>query len=309
MTGDTSQVAICDYEGSRYRAEFWEGKGREFEDRAERIALRSLLPSTGRRLVEIGAGFGRLADLYLPSFEQVILLDYSRSLLLEAREHLGGDPRVTFVAANVYQMPLCAGAVDTAVMVRVAHHLVDIPLAMQEIGRVLCAGGTLVMEYANKRHLKAIFRYLMGRQRWSPFAREPYEFVELNFDFHPAWMEERLRAAGFRIERQRAVSHLRVGWLKRLVPGTALARVDGWLQRPGAVLKLAPSVFVQARRLGQPPDGLPDAFFRCPVCGAEPLSPNPEGVPCPSCGRVWPLRDGIYDFKTPGENDPGNGGD
>jgi hypothetical protein len=29
---------ICDYEGSRYRYDFWEGKGREYEDMAERIA-------------------------------------------------------------------------------------------------------------------------------------------------------------------------------------------------------------------------------------------------------------------------------
>ncbi|NJO83820.1 MAG: hypothetical protein HC828_14170 [Blastochloris sp.] len=52
---------ICDYEGSNYRTEFWEGRGREYEDQVERIALRRLLPPEGgRRLLEIGAGFGRL---------------------------------------------------------------------------------------------------------------------------------------------------------------------------------------------------------------------------------------------------------
>ncbi len=298
MRPDEAPVAICDYEGSPYRTVFWGDRRRAFEDQAERIALRHLLPARGRRLVEIGAGFGRLADLYA-AFDQVILLDYSRSLLLEAQERLGDSSRIVYVAANVYQMPLSTGAVDAAVMVRVAHHLADIPRAMGELARILCRGGTLVMEYANKRHLKAILRYLAGRQRWSPFAPEPYEFVPLNFDFHPAWMTQRIREAGFRIETERAVSHLRVGILKRLFPARTLARIDGWLQRPGAAVKLAPSVFVRARRPGALPATLPAAYFRCPTCGAEPLSPQAEGVHCSSCGRLWPLQEGIYDFKTP----------
>lgn len=295
---DVSTIAICDYEGSPYRMAFWEGQQREFEDRAERIALRHLLPPGGRRLVEVGAGFGRLADLYA-RFEQVILLDYSRSLLQEARERFGSDPRIVYVAANIYQMPLSTGAVDTAVMVRVAHHLADVPCALRELARVLCAGGTLVMEYANKRHLKSIARYVIGRQRWNPFDPEPYEFAPLNFDFHPAWMSRRLREAGFQIERERAVSHLRSGLLKRWFPGEILARMDGWLQRPGAAIKLAPSVFVRARRAGSPPTRLPDVCFRCPACGVEPLTSAPAGLLCPACHRLWPLRDGIYDFKSP----------
>ena len=294
---DISTIAICDYEGSSYRTEFWEGQGREFEDRAERIALRHLLPSTGRRLIEVGAGYGRLVDLYA-RFEEVILLDYSRSMLQEARERLGPNPRIVYVAANIYQMPLSGGAVDTVVMVRVAHHLANIPWALRELARVLCAGGVLVMEYANKRHLKAMVRYMAGRQRWNPFTLDPYEFAPLNFDFHPTWMGQRLREAGFRIERERAVSHLRSGLLKRWLPGKVLAQVDGWLQRPGAAVKLAPSVFVRARRAGSSAV-LPEVYFRCPTCGVEPLAPGPAGVLCPACRHLWPLREGIYDFKSP----------
>ena len=46
--------SVCDYEGTSYRARFWEGQGREYEDLAERIALRRLLPPTGHRLLELG---------------------------------------------------------------------------------------------------------------------------------------------------------------------------------------------------------------------------------------------------------------
>ncbi len=46
---------VIDYEGSTYSTEFWTG-AREYEDRAERIAIRAMLPPTGGRLIDIGAG-------------------------------------------------------------------------------------------------------------------------------------------------------------------------------------------------------------------------------------------------------------
>ena len=112
---------ICDYEGSTYRTDFWEGQGRDYEDLAERLALARLLPPRGKRLLDIGAGFGRLATMY-GGYEEVILLDYSRSQLEYARERLG-DERFIYVAADIYRLPLATNAVDTTVMVRVLHHL------------------------------------------------------------------------------------------------------------------------------------------------------------------------------------------
>ena len=84
------RLQICDYEGSTYRIDFWEGQGREYEDLAERIALRKLLPPSGDLLMEIGAGFGRLVDLY-DGYKNVVLLDYSKSMLRQAQERLGRD--------------------------------------------------------------------------------------------------------------------------------------------------------------------------------------------------------------------------
>ena len=104
-------VPIMDYEGSRWREEFW--RGREYEDQVERIAITNLLPPTGKRLTEIGAGFGRLADLYR-GYDLVILLDYARSMLKDARDRLGNDPRFIFVAADLYNLPFATNALDTA---------------------------------------------------------------------------------------------------------------------------------------------------------------------------------------------------
>lgn len=289
--------AICDYEGTSYRARFWEGQGREYEDLAERIALRKLLPPRGRRIVEIGAGFGRLADLY-GGYEQVILLDYARSGLCEARERLGVSGRFVYVAADLYHLPLAPASCDTAVTVRVLHHLEDVPAALQEISTVLRPGGTYVLEYANKRHLKAVARYLLRRQPWSPFASEPYEFVHLNFDFHPSWLVQKLSDAGFAVDAGKAVSHFRYPFLKRTVSPRILAAVDGMFQDVGAVWKLSPSIFLRTHTSGAG-SAAESGLFRCPACRGLDLHSTADALVCAGCDAAWSIADGIYDFKIP----------
>jgi SAM-dependent methyltransferase len=291
-------LPICDYEGSHYRTDFWEGRGREYEDRVERLALCSLLPPTGTRVLDIGAGFGRLADLYT-GYDEVVLLDYSLSLLREARQRLGDDSRYRCVAASFYHLPFVDGLIETAVMVRVLHHAQNAPSALGEIARVVRARGHLVLEYANKRHFKAILRYLLRRQSWSPFDRQPVEFVALNFDFHPVYVRQHLAQVGFAIQQERAVSVFRLPLLKRVVPLRALIALDGLLQRPLAPLKPTPSVFVRARRDGCGAVAPAGAFFRCPVCYSTGLYEDGEALLCQGCARRWPVTNGIYDFRWP----------
>ncbi len=287
---------LCDYEDSSYRTDFWEGQGREYEDRVERLALRRLLPPTGRRLVDIGAGFGRLSAFY-GGYEQVVLLDYSTSLLRQARERLGRDPRLVYVAASFYVMPFAAGSFDTAMMVRVMHHVADVPAFLREMGRTMAGGGSYVLEFASKRHLKAILRGLLRRQRWSPFDPAPYEFVEMNFDFHPAWMRARLAEAAFHVKQCRTVSHFRLPLLKRLVPAAALAALDGLLQPTGAWCQLTPSVFCRAVLDGPWVPAAGALIFRCPACGGPLPGAESQVLACGRCGHEWPIEDGIYNFK------------
>jgi uncharacterized protein YbaR (Trm112 family) len=167
-----------------------------------------------------------------------------------------------------------------------------------------------VLEFANKRNLKAILRYLLRRQDWSPFDREPVEFVKLNFDFHPTWMREQLAGVGLRVQKTRAVSYFRIGLLKRVVPTGLLVALDRLLQPTGALWQLSPSVFVrcQGGDKASPPAGV---LFRCTVCGstmlvpsvAEGLEDEGEALSCTDCGARFAIRDGIYDFKAPLEGD------
>ncbi len=297
---------ICDYEGSDYRTRFWEGQGRQYEDATERLAIGRLLPSTGELLMDLGAGYGRLADMY-DGYRRVVLFDYSRSQLEYARSQLG-DGRFVYVAGDFYRLPFVAGLFDAITQVRVIHHAADAPAVFEQVRRVLRPVGVYLLEFASKRHLKAIGRYLLRRQSWSPFDHQPVEFAELNFDFHPTWIREQLSAAGFLPGRTLTVSHFRIEFLKRRVPTRWLVALDSLAQHTGRWWQLTPSVFVRSRAAAEGPTASPGAFFACPECQTPLPAPAALGqeldnvdelLTCTGCRSSWALRNGIYDFKEP----------
>jgi SAM-dependent methyltransferase len=289
---------ICDYEGSHYRTEFWEGRGRDYEDLTERIALRRLLPPRGKRIVHLGAGFGRMTN-ELGGYDQIIVLDYSRTMLQDAQAHLGTSDRYVYVAADIYHLPLAPGSCDAALMERVIHHMANVPAALAQIRAALAPGAPFILEYASKRNLKAIVRYWLKRQEWSPFDQQPVEFVKLNFDFHPEYMTRCLREAGFETRRRLALSYFRVGLLKRTVPVSVLVALDRLLQGSGQIAPYSPSIFTQNYAAGNTPSAALDGpLFRCLNCGG-PLQREGNAMVCRQGDGRWAIHDGIYDFKEP----------
>lgn len=300
MTQPEPKPPICDYEGSNYRTEFWENRGRDYEDRVERIALHRLLPRTGQRLLEIGAGFGRLTNEY-HMYEQVVLLDYSLSQLQYAQETLGRSERLVYVAADAYKLPFRAGVFDGATMIRVIHHMANVRNVLAQVRRVLSPGATFILEHANKRNVKSVVRFAMKKQGWDPNTLEPVEFVELNFDFHPEFIRQELQAAGFEIERRVPVSFFRQEHIKRAFGASLLAGMDGLLQASG--LLYAPSVFVRSKTVGRSASNVKvDQIFACPECGSDLHRVGDEMV-CPAENLRWKIRDGIYDFKVSQDDD------
>ena len=302
---------ICDYEGSDYQTSFWDKGGRQYEDRTEVIALKRLLPKQGRLLLELGAGAGRNTPRYT-GFDRIVLLDYSRTQLEQAQQRLGKSDKYVYVAADVYRLPFIDGLFDAATMIRVLHHMADAPKALGQVRNVMEQEGVFILEYANKLNLKAILRYLLRRQTWSPFTREPIEFAKLNFDFHPKAIRNWLDSLGFRVEKTLTLSYFRVGLLKRLVPTGLLVFFDSLFQWTGAWWQLSPSVFVKASVVGRNarPEpsrrGIPPhrqdtilSCFKCPDCGSSPLVDKTDYLQCSSCGKKWGVKDGIYDFRVP----------
>jgi len=250
--------------------------------------------------LELGAGAGRNTPRYV-RFERVVLLDYSLTQLEQAQQRLGSSDKYIYVAADAYRLPFVDGLFNAATMIRVLHHLADAPKALGQVKNVLEANGIFILEFANKQNLKSILRYLLGKQKWSPFTLEPVEFVELNFDFHPKAVRNWLEELGFTIEKALALSHFRVGFLKRIIPTSILVFLDSLFQWTGAFWQFTPSVFVKAR-------AAPDAilyhgkentlsFFKCPDCGHSPLEEKQDYLECTNCKKKWGIKDGIYDFR------------
>jgi len=287
---------VCDYEGSNYQQRFWEEGGRAYEDQAEALALKKLLPAKGKHLLELGAGAGRNTPRY-SGFDQVTLVDYSTTQLSQAIERLGDGKRYRFIAADIYRLPFGPNSFDAATMIRTLHHFSQPEKALAQVKGCLANGAVFILEFANKRNLKALIRYLTGRQKWNPFSRESVEFAELNFDFHPKSVKSMLKDLGFDIERQISVSYLRAGIFKRLPMGILMAK-ERALQSLFSWTAYSPSIFLRAVLSGAPASLSEIQLFRCPACGHYPLEDTPPLISCDSCGRSYPVKDGIYDFRV-----------
>jgi SAM-dependent methyltransferase len=233
------------YADLRYRDVFW--ANRRYEDMADRTAIRTLLPRMGDRLMEVGAGYGRLADEYR-GYRQVVLFDASEAHVGAARERFRDAPWIEVVQGDAYSLPFENASFDTVVCVRVVHHLEQPGAVIGELARVLRPGGALVLEFANKRHLKAMLKYGLGRQAWSPYTLEPHEYRPLHFDRHPAEMRRLLDRAGLRVDRVLTASLFRVSVLSRTAPPGWLATLERPLQTLLSPVTPGPSVFMRARK-------------------------------------------------------------
>ncbi len=292
----TNKPPVIDYEGSDYQTRFWDRGGREYEDRVERVAIKRLLPDQGELLLEVGAGAGRNTPRY-QGYDRVVLLDYSLTQLQQAQEALGRSQKYLYVAGDAYRLPFVNELFDGVTMIRTLHHMQEPASALEEIQRVTQAGQPFILEFANKQNLKAIFRFVLGKQDWDPFSLEAVEFTKLNFDFHPQAVRAWLKQAGFTIERQLSVSYFRLNLLKKIIPTRLLVFLDSLVQGTGNWWQLSPSVFLRCTAAGSSPAPAPDAFFRCPDCGAGLGAGDGSTILCPRCDASYPIVDGIYDFR------------
>ena len=250
-----------------YSDAFW--ASRAYEDLCDRIALRALLPGSGGQLLDLGAGFGRLSDEY-GAFGHVTLVDASPAMVEAARELVGGDPRFSVIQADATDIPVPSGSVDVVVAVRLILHVRNQDAVFAEVARVLRPGGLFILEFPNRNHLLARFRYLARRQDWSPGDPDSHEYREGHFSHQPATVLRQLRGAGLVPVRRRAVSLFRSAPLKALVPARHLARLESPLQAPLGRLAPSPAVFIASRNRSRP------AVVESPASG-EPEAHAPGG--------------------------------
>lgn len=243
---------VCDYSHMDYAA-FWKEHNREYEDAVERIALRRLTADMKGTCIDIGGGYGRLVNEYAPRCTHVLLTDYAENMVSQARERVRelGLDNVECMQANLYELRQYKKTYDNAVCIRVLHHVENVPGFLEQVNMTLEKGGTFILEYANKRNLLEILRYIFRRPNISPFDHLPSQRMssDIFYNFHPQYVKEMLTLHGFQIEEELAVSMFRNERLKKIAGCRLLSRIEAWLQKPLGRLHLSPSVFVKARKV------------------------------------------------------------
>lgn len=240
-----SKDIIADYNGYDYKKIFWEDGGREYEDAADRMAVRRLLPPAVEDLVDIAGGYGRLADEYLPRSRRATVFDYSQSELDQAKEIYHG--RLLTKQGDIYDLPFADNSFDALIMVRATHHFSDMQKVSDGLYRILKPGGVAVVEVANKKTLPKMVRYLTKKSDVNPFDKQPSSLKDLNqngfYNYHPKYIEEVFRKSGFKIEKVLSVSNFRSAKLKKIFGTKNLVRLEKAAQKALAPVRFAPSIY------------------------------------------------------------------
>ena len=321
-------IRRSDYENYDYQ-EFWEDDKRLYEDKSERIALRAMLrgeESRDRLFVDIGCGYGRLFNEYC-RFPRIILVDYSMNNLKNARIRINKFlsetedriPRILYVAADATKLPFKSDTADIIMTVRVVHHLEHPDRYFNEVSRILKNGSLYLLEFANKRNIKNILRFLIGKMDVSPFNKIPSQVGETIKNYHPSSIYDKLSSRNINIEKIISVSNFRSGFLKKIFGNKLLVFFERIYQKLFPFITLGPSIFLKGRIADSSEKGsairdtieaiTPEVsssikrisdfkdILICPGCSEDNLELKEEKIECRSCGRSFVIDMGIIDFK------------
>jgi len=132
-------------------ADDWERERRHsVPDEAVLPAIVEMLSTTGTgfgRVLDIGTGTGRMAQLLAPMAERVVGLDPNHTMLRVARANLdrAGIHHVELRQGDVFHPPFPPGEFDLVVCHQVLHFLDDADRAISEMADLLVDGGRLLI--------------------------------------------------------------------------------------------------------------------------------------------------------------------
>ncbi len=245
-----STKVVSDYNGYDYKKDFWENTDREYEDQADRMAIRKLLPKRMDKFADIGGGYGRLTNEYLKRATKVYLFDYSKTELKQAKDTFGD--KLETRQGDIYKLSFKDEELDGVMMVRVTHHLKYLNKALDELYRVLKPGGVAVVEVANKRTLPKMARFLTGRDKQNPFDMSISNYTEISkdgfYNYNPKFVEHLFAESGFKIERVLSVSNFRSATLKKTFGTDRLVKMEDSAQKFLAPIRFAPSIYYKLRK-------------------------------------------------------------
>ena len=229
---------------------------RQYENLADQMALKRLLKLVPGKasLIDIGAGFGRLAPVYHSQFKKCFLVDPSERMLNEAQNKFKKKKNLKFIKAYVEKLPFEKEVFDVALFIRIIHHLKSPPTALKEAARTLKPGGFLVLEYANKLHAKSVLKALLKLDLKYLTDQAPLEVGPKRkgcipfLNFHPHYIKNLLKKNGFKITKTLSVSNLRNPLCKKILPLKILLFLEEIIQVLRPPFFKGPSIFILAQK-------------------------------------------------------------
>lgn len=121
-------------------------------------------------VVDLGCGTGRVAEALTDGTDRaadrkVVAIDRSLRMLEQVRAKLNSDD-LFLLRSDARAMPLRDSSVDTVICSGVLHHMPAWPDAIREIGRVLKAGGRLLVREPNGRYPEQVFAPFESALQW-----------------------------------------------------------------------------------------------------------------------------------------------
>ncbi|MCA9397538.1 class I SAM-dependent methyltransferase [candidate division WWE3 bacterium] len=248
MSEQTIDVSDYDRSGYDYR-QYWDK--RQYDNAVEQKIISQTLPHFSESLIDIGGGFGRLISSYQDKAKHITVFDYSNNNLNVAQSIIEakGYEHIQTQQGDIYSMPFKDASFDTAIILRVIHHLERTSLALHEINRVMKPSGTLILQFANKVHLKNRLKALITRDA-TIINPKPVNLSKdgIFFQFHPDFIKEKLKENGFVVEQIISSSNIRIPFIYRMIPVPVLLFFETLLTPIFTKFYLGPSIFVIARK-------------------------------------------------------------
>lgn len=237
---------------------YWEG--REYEHLSEEIALKRLFSEIDNinRLIDVGAGYGRLSKQYIYRSKNVVLTDPSSRLLKMARKKIDNKNTV-FVQSTINNLPkrFKAKSFDVLLMIRVLHHIDDIDKCFGIANKLLKDNGYFILEFANKGHFKAVISEITKGNVTFPLEFLPKDlrsksskkqkvlpFNNYHFDF----IDDLLYKNGFVVFDKLSVSNFRNSFIKNSLPIEMLTGIEKYIQKPLSYIHFGPSLFLLSKK-------------------------------------------------------------
>jgi ubiquinone/menaquinone biosynthesis C-methylase UbiE len=234
MTGarDTFDADAVGYRRYKYSPEVSPLDWHSFESR--RLCVAEMLPTHAGSALDLGCGSGTYLPLLAGRADEVVAVDFSPVMLVEARKACAGLA-VTYVEGDATSVPLPDSSFDVVICIGVLEYLPDTLRGLREIGRLLRPGGSAVVSVPNARSAWRLaervhgpvmrrLRRLIGRrrdeQKMDSFPRRLFTVNELRQLFD---------AAGLAIARVGFYNH-RLPLIGTLSPSLSL-HASRWLER------------------------------------------------------------------------------